>query len=44
LNDGAQAAGQVMPLGNTALIWPGLAILVVPVVAALLLMGRGDAA
>lgn len=40
----AQAARRVMPLGNTALTWPGLGILVVPVVAALLLMGRGDAA
>jgi hypothetical protein len=44
LNDGAQSAGRVMPLGNTALTWPGLAILVATVVAALLLMGRGDAA
>jgi hypothetical protein len=37
-------ARRVMPLGNTALTWPGVAILVVPVVAALLLMGRADAA
>jgi len=28
-----------MPLGNTALTWAGLAILVATVVAALLLMG-----
>jgi hypothetical protein len=40
----AQAARQVMPRGNTALTWPGLAIVVATVVAALLLMGRGDAA
>jgi hypothetical protein len=33
-----------MPLGNAALTWPDLAILVATVVAALLLMGRGDAA
>jgi hypothetical protein len=44
LNDGAQAARRVMPLGNTALTSAGLAILVATVVAALLLMGRGDAA
>jgi hypothetical protein len=44
LNDGAQAARQVMPLGNTALTWAGLALVVVTIVAALLLMGRGDAA
>jgi hypothetical protein len=39
-----QAAGHVMPLGNAALTWPGLAILVVAAVAALLLLGRSDAA
>jgi len=33
-----------MPLGNTALTGLGLDILVATVVAALLLMGRGDAA
>jgi hypothetical protein len=44
LNDGAQSAGRVMPLGNTALTWPGLAILVATVVAALLLMGQADSA
>jgi hypothetical protein len=44
LNDGAHAARQVMPLGNMALTWAGLAILVATVVAALLLMGHGDAA
>jgi hypothetical protein len=44
LNDGAQAARQVMPLGNAALTWPGLAILVATIVAALLLMDCGDAA
>jgi hypothetical protein len=37
-------ARRVMPLGNTALTWPGFAILVATIVAALLLMGRGDAA
>jgi hypothetical protein len=35
----AKAARQVMPLGNTALAWAGIAILVATVVAALLLMG-----
>jgi hypothetical protein len=44
LNDGAQAARPVMPLGNAALTSAGLVILVATVVAALLLMGRGDAA
>ena len=34
-----RASRQVMPLGNTALTWAGLAILVATVVAALLLMG-----
>jgi hypothetical protein len=33
-----------MPLGNTALIWPALAILVATIVTALLLLGRRDAA
>jgi hypothetical protein len=33
-----------VPLGNAAVTWPGLAILVAAVVAALLLMGRANAA
>jgi hypothetical protein len=44
LNDGAQAARQVMPLGNAVLTGAGLAILVATVVAALLLMDRDNAA
>jgi hypothetical protein len=39
-----QAVGQAMPLGNAALTWPSLAILVVGAVAALLLLGRLGAA